>query len=394
MPSLRQSILWRRARDYLAAYHPYLIAVTGTSGQPTTAAAIAHVLGSRRAVRAGHAADSSPLAVALAILGSPSPPDKVTWYGELIKSLTQELREQEPEVLVLSLPVARPGDLDWLGRRLRPDMTVVTTIGSANLELFSSQENIAHECASLIVATKDDGWVVVNHDDELTQPLATLSKSRALFYGLDPASDIRLTRSIRQPSGGFALEIALHQARAEVNLPRIIARQQLPSLLAALAAGHVFNIPLPEAAQLLHSFHPPPGSIHLVNGKKDTQIIDDSSTSTPESLKMSLETLRALPARRRIAIIGDLANLGRHAEIAHRQIGRLAAHIANPVIVVGEHMRWAGMEALQSRVDVHHFQTADDAGKWLLDWLQAGDTILVSGGANMHMHHIVDRLHA
>jgi UDP-N-acetylmuramoyl-tripeptide--D-alanyl-D-alanine ligase len=132
--------------------------------------------------------------------------------------------------------------------------------------------------------------------------------------------------------------------------------------------------------------------MNIVSALGGGRILDDSANATPESLMHALETLRALPSARRIAVIGDIANLGRTTERIHRQIGRLAAQTASMVIAVGLDMRWAGGEALQAGSDVHHFDTADEVGKWLGDFLQADDTILVSGGRAMHMEQVVERL--
>jgi UDP-N-acetylmuramyl pentapeptide synthase len=130
----------------------------------------------------------------------------------------------------------------------------------------------------------------------------------------------------------------------------------------------------------------------LAIGRHDVRIIDDSANATPESLQQALETLRALPSRRRIAVLGDIANLGRATERLHREVGRQAAQTANMLIAVGEHMRTAGREALQRGIDVHHFDTPDDAGKWLADFLRAEDTVLVSGGREMQLGRLVERL--
>jgi len=233
---------------------------------------------------------------------------------------------------------------------------------------------------------------VVNGDDELAREMPTATRAAAISYGASPAADVQLVRANRLPSGGFALEVKTHREMAELHLPNIIARHQLSSVVAALAVGHALQIPLKESAAALHTFSAPPGRTALVRAGNGATIIDDSANATPESMLQALETLRALPGKRRIAALGDIANLGRYTEATHRRIGRFAAQTAPMFIAVGESMRWAGMEALQAGIDVHHFDTPDNAGKWLIDVVRPEDSILVSGGEDIQMSRLVDRL--
>lgn len=380
MLSWRNGILWRRALDWLAAYHPLVIAVTGTSGKSTAAAAIAHVLGKHHVVRWSTPATPDPAGLALAIMGVERDPKTITWYTALTASFTHELAAAEPTVLILEISATRPGDIDWVATHLSPDITVVTNVGTANTELFHSKNNVAHELSSLVAATNPRGTLIVNADDELTNTMPTLAKAATISFGVSSTADVRLNRANRLPDGGFAFEVTTHQQMAEVHVPQIVARQQLPSLLAALAVGHALQIPLKDGAKALHSFTPLPGRMASVAGKNNARVLDDSATATPESMLQALETLRALVGKRRIAVLGDIDHLGRESERAHRNIGRLAAQTATIVIAVGEQMRWAGSEALKVGADVHHFAHADDVGKWLVDFVQTGDTILVSGG--------------
>jgi UDP-N-acetylmuramoyl-tripeptide--D-alanyl-D-alanine ligase len=395
----RQKILWRRALDWLTTYHPLVIAVTGTYGKSTAAAAIEKVVAGHHTVRWTPQSTPGPLAVPLSILGLSENPTTMSWYRALTHSFAREIVAPEPEVLILEITAHQPGDIDWLANRLSPDITVVTNVGTANTELFGSRENIAHELSSLVVTTKREGFVIVNNDDVATRGMPTLSPAAAISFGTTAGSDIQLTRANRRREGGFALEVKTHREMAELLVPGVIARHQLHSLLAALAVGHALKIPLKTAAKALHNFEPLTGRTSLMTGRNDSRIIDDSANATPESMQQALETLGALPCLsgrqascRRIAVIGDISRLGREAEKIHRHLGRSAAQVADMVIAVGENMRWAGMEALQAGADVHHFDSPLDAGKWLAEYLVSDDTILVSGGRDMQMSRVVERL--
>lgn len=393
MNSWRRKIIWRRALDWLHQYNPLIIAVAGSAGKSTTVAAIQRVLAGRYTTRASSAdIQADPIAVALTILGSSKKPQDVSWYQALTTSFALEIAAEEPQALILEIDAARPGDIDWIANQIAPDITVVTNIGSANLELFSTKANVAHEIGSLTAATKAAGTIIINNDDELTRGLGTFTRAATISFGLGPEADVRLKRANRLPAGGFALEVTAHQEIAELRVPAISARSQLLSLVAAMAVGHALKIPLSKSASAFHTFEPLPGRTKLLPGPNSVHLIDDSNNATPESMNQALETLRVVGGQRRIAIIGDIENLGRHAQHAHRLIGRQAAQVASIVIAVGENMRLAGMEALKAGADAHHFMSAEDAGKWLTDFIQPNDTILVSGGREMKMNHIIERL--
>lgn len=393
MKHWRRNIIWRRAEDWLKKYKPLVIAVTGSTGKSTTVAAIERVLAGHYTTRSSDPArEADPVAVALTILGSRANPADISWYQALTASFALEVATEEPQALILEVSPARPGDIDWIANHLAPDITVVTNVGSANLELFSTKENIAHEIGSLASATKAAGAIIVNNDDELTRGLGTFTKAAAISYGLGAEADLRLTRANRLPAGGFALEVAAHSEIAELRLPAVYARAQLFSVVAAMTVGHALKIPLAASAAALQPFVPLAGRTHLLKGRANITYIDDSFTATPESMAQSLETLRTVGGNRRIAMIGDIENLGRHRDRLHRLLGRQAAAVAAIVIAVGENMRVAGAEALKAGADAHHFTSAEDAGKWLADFLQPHDALLVSGGRHMNMNAIIDRL--
>lgn len=385
--------MWRRVRDWLQTYRPIIIVVTGGAGRSSAARALELVMATTYNVRLVSPKNSDPVAVALAMLGREEDPATISWYTAVTKSLAREIVEEEPAVLIIDIGADRPGDLDWVGQRLTPDVTVVTDVGSANLELFVNKENRAHEMASLVVSTKASGAVVVNQDDELTAPLPTLSKASAVSFGTTATADVQLARLNRLPTGGFAAEVRLHNEIIELHLPFLAARYQVLSVTAALAVGHALNISATKSAPALHAVTPRNGQGKMLRGIKDSRILDDSAAATPESMRMALETVRALPGRRRIAIIGDIDQLGAYTERFHREIGQLAAHVAPMVIIIGQSMRIAAKEAVKMGVDVHQFATATDAGKWLVDFVVADDSIVVSGGAHMHLSEVVERLH-
>jgi UDP-N-acetylmuramoyl-tripeptide--D-alanyl-D-alanine ligase len=134
--------------------------------------------------------------------------------------------------------------------------------------------------------------------------------------------------------------------------------------------------------------------MEMKSGMNNSTLIDDSWDATPESTISALETLAAISARRKIAVLGDIQNLAAQAIEAHRTIGEKAAEHTDILITVGPDMKHAQTSALESQfeVDEHHFQQSKDVGKWLTDYIRQDDLILIKGSRAMHMEEVIKRL--
>ncbi|MEK7556914.1 MAG: hypothetical protein AAB538_02970, partial [Patescibacteria group bacterium] len=198
----------------------------------------------------------------------------------------------------------------------------------------------------------------------------------------------------------FALEVAVGKRHYQLSLPKLVAFSQTYAALAALAVAHLLEKDLDRAAAALSELHPPAGKLSLVPTPSGALILDSSREATPESMLAALHTLRtwsALPAEasakagRRIAVLGDLTDQAGETIGAHKKIGRAAAESTHIFVAVGQHMRYAGGEALLRRPgpDVHHFLTPSEVGEWIKPYLAANDVILIMGSPDMHMEKIV-----
>jgi UDP-N-acetylmuramyl pentapeptide synthase len=391
---LGERVLWSRAREYVEKYKPILIGVTGSYGKTLTKEAIALALTDDRHVRASHKSYNTPIGVALSILGLQSAADRRGWIHLLADSFIRERAEGEPDTIVLELGADRPGDIDWLVQQVSFRIGVVTNIGSTHLQLFVSKEMVAHEKLSLAVALAKDGTAILNSDDPLVIAMREYIKAPVMTFGEAEEADVRLVRADRLGVKGFALGLAIGSQKFEVALPHIIGRHQLQSVLAAIAVARVENVKIQRAINNLRSLKPPPGRLRMFEGVGGSVILDDSYNAAPESTIVSLKTLEALPAKRRIAILGDMRELGAHSFRFHEEVGKKAAEVADVFIAVGQDMRHAQAAALESEhpVDAHHFPTSRDVGKWMGEFLHTGDVVLVKGSRAMRMERAVKRL--
>lgn len=392
MPTLAERILWRRARDYVRRYKPALIGVAGSSHTALVKDALALSLAPHHRLRVAPFRPRSLRGLALAILGAESPKLHASWLRLLVGSRLRELAEDEPDAIVLEVPSGRPGDVDAVARALPFQIAVITNTESVNLDLFGSREMVVHELASLVSVLPKSGTVCLNADDKLTATLADRTQARIIWFGESSSADVRLVRAHRLTQG-YALEMRVLGRPLELHVPHIIARPQLLHLTAAFAVIAALEDDPRSTAGKLASLRPPAGSLRLFAGKNNSRLLDDSREVSPEGMLAALRTLAEIPAKRRLAILGDLTPLGARSPAWYESIGQEAARAASVLVTVGEQVRRSGAFALSAGgVDVHHFADSRDVGKWLADFLHAGDTVLISGSRPVRLEHAVERL--
>jgi len=182
-----------------------------------------------------------------------------------------------------------------------------------------------------------------------------------------------------------------------VRMVNVFGKGAAYAALAAASVGVAMKMNLLEIAEALANFEPPPGRLRLIEGEKQTRILDDTYNSSPIAAIAALETLKALPAQRRIAVLGDMLELGKYSEGAHRSIGEKASGAADILITVGDRARFMSNEALargMSEEKIFSFSTTEEAADKLEEILQKGDLILIKGSRAMRMENIVQEIMA
>ena len=400
MKQLGKKIIWQRAEDYIKKYNPLLIGITGSTGKTITKDAIGVALGKDQRIRIAPHSYNTPIGVALSIIGIDAGANAHTWFSFLIGSKAKEIAHPEPEIIVLELGADRPGDIDMLATKLPFKIGVVTNAQSTHLRLFQDKKMVAHEMMSLIVKMQDDkdAKAILNSDDPLVKEMHQHSKVATAWYGSDKQSDIKLARSKRTAKGGFACEVVTPIGVIELHLQNVIASHYIPHILAALSVVHALNEDLKQAAKRLQKFTPPAGRMRLFEGLRQSKIIDDSYSASPEGMLAALDTLDEIKSTRKIAVLGSMLDLGGASAGWHERVGEKAEEVADILITIGDDMRHGGSAALQSagefnnKIDVHHFNNSKDVGKWLVDFIQPDDLVLVKGSRDMRMETIVESL--
>jgi UDP-N-acetylmuramoyl-tripeptide--D-alanyl-D-alanine ligase len=364
--------LGRAARERASAT---VLGVTGSVGKTSTKEALAAVLGAQAPTHAAAASYNNHIGVPLTLARMPP----------------------ASQYAVLEFGMNHPGEISPLARLARPHVAVITTVEAVHIEFFENEEGIADEKAAIMDGLEPGGAVVLNRDNRHFARLAAAAEARGigriLTFGTDPLADVRL---LSWEAEGWALSTRVSVLGREFPLrlasPGLHAARNACAVLAAsFAAGAN-----PEAAlPILEGLVPAGGrgrrrAIALPGG--EATLLDDSYNASPASVRAALAVLAAVPARRRIAVLGDMRELGAHAEDAHHA---LAAPIVtagvDTVFCCGPLMRGL-YEALPTSLRGGH---APDS-KALLPMLRAviapGDVVLVKGSLGSRMGPLAEAL--
>jgi len=352
-------------------------AITGSVGKTTTKEAIASVLSARYRVLKSGGNRNNEIGLPLTLLGA----------------------TPEHEAAVLEMGMYQPGEIAELCRIARPDIGVVTNVEPVHLERLGTIECIAQAKAELVRALPEDGWAVLNADDPRVASMASLTAASVLTYGQDPGADVRLVRaearglagnvlSVRARAGlpgGDATEARLHTAMLGPGAPRAV--------LAAVAVGLLHGLAWEEIQQGLDALGQGPRLV-VRHGREGVMILDDCYNASPSSVVAALDLLRDLPARR-IAVLGDMLELGTLEASGHAQVGREAAEACDLLVTVGARAALIADAALVHGLPPSAVMIATDRHEAIVHLsriLQAGDAVLIKGSRAMQMEEIVAAL--
>lgn len=392
------SVLALLARAVVRRYRPRIVMVTGSVGKTSTKDAVAAVLSARFLVRKSEKSFNSEFGVPFTILGADNPwDDPFAWVSLVKRSLALlVLPNQYPNMLVLEVGADRPGDLARILRIATPDAVVVTQLPEVpvHVEAYASPEEVREEEFSPAYALPAGAPLIISADDPYALDAARRSPARVISYGAAENASIRVSNIAFSESErvvtGMCADVTVEGKSSRIIVKGSVGDVQVLPVAAALAAASAFDIPLASAIPALEAYEPPPGRGRLLRGKGDSIIIDDSYNSSPIAVEHALKGLKAFPhAKRRIAVLGDMLELGRYSVTEHGRIACIAGESADVIVTVG--IRARAFAAAPKKAEVVQFDNAHAAAT-LADMVGAGDVILVKGSQSVRMERIVKAL--
>jgi UDP-N-acetylmuramoyl-tripeptide--D-alanyl-D-alanine ligase len=371
VPRTREA-LGRLAARYRKDFSPLMIAVGGSNGKTTTKELIASVLRQKFPVLSSHASFNNDIGVPLTLLRL----------------------EQAHLAAVLEAGTNHPGELAPLLKMIQPRYGVVTSIGREHLEFFGDLAGVAAEEGWLAELLPAGGALFINGDNDWAPRVIQRACARVVRVGLAETNDWR-ANGIRLDKQGTAFRVEAPEARFageyQINL---LGRHQVSNALFAVALGAELGLSRDQIERGLAECKAPRMRLELWE-HHGVRVLDDAYNANADSVLAALQTLKDLPCKgRRVAVLGDMAELGAQAEAAHEEIGRAAAELGvGQLFAVGEMAPVTARAARAAGLNrVIEFPDVESAAAAVKSFLKAGDVLLLKASRAQRLERIAERL--
>ncbi len=350
-----------------------VVGITGSAGKTTTKEFTAGLLASSFSVLKSEKNFNNHLGLALSLLRL----------------------EKGHEIAVLEMGMSAPGEIAVLTRIAPPDVAVITNIHPVHLEFFGSLEGIARAKKEILDGMKPEGTAVLNADDPQIAAIAASWKGKRVLFGRSPAWDIRAANVRNRGAEGLSFDLGYGRETAPIDLP-FVYESFIDDFLAAAGVAYALAVPLEAVTAAAPSLRPFAMRGVMILMKSGVRVLDDSYNSNPRALETALKSLAALPAARKVAVLGDMLELGPAEKEFHLEAGRTVARSGWDLLVtVGPLARGmadgaaaAGMPPAAITV----FDGVEEASRGLAGLLKEGDLVLVKGSRGVRMEKIVESL--
>ena len=370
------SALQNWSKYYKDKFKTFNICVTGSNGKTTTKEIIAHIL-----------SQEFPL---LKTSGN--------YNNEIGIPLTLLQLNKSHKILVVEMGMRGLGEIKTLTNFIPPDLAVITNIGEAHIGLLGSKDNIFKAKSELLQALDKDGIAIINRDDSYFFKMWEIVKDKRVYtFAIENRSDI-MARNIRMVSDKgmrFSLEVQNSKSR-EIYFP-LLGRHNIYNAIAASAVAFALGIELDLIERGLYSFKPLDMHMQLSNFYNGIKILNDSYNASPLSVKSALETLaEAAQNNRKIAILGDMLELGEKTDFYHREIGKEVAKLSIDTLITvgqgGKIIAQSSKEEGMAEERVFSFEKNEKINltKKLLNLIKPGNFVLLKGSREMKMEEILE----
>jgi UDP-N-acetylmuramoyl-tripeptide--D-alanyl-D-alanine ligase len=388
---MAKSILWRQK--------PFIIGITGSVGKTTTKDMIAHILSDHKRIWVTQKNYNNEIGVPLTILCVEKNINSLIGIFHIMnKWLHAFFTRNYPEIVVVEMGVDRPGDMDYLMSIVSPDIAILTAVQHAHSEFFRSVKDIANEKQKIVTKMKKSGKAIINTDDHNVRSVEKKTSAYIISYGTNPpvdflASDIEVCFG-QHDLTGLSFKLNYKGRVVPVRLQNVIAQHMIYAALAALAVADTLQINIVETIRSITDFVSSPGRMRLLQGKNDVLLIDDTYNASPSAMGAAIITLANAPAVRKIAILGDMRELGKISHKAHEDIAHDLINAGiDAIFLVGKEMRAAHRILIEKDINnVHHYGTSSEAISDVKRFVEQGDLVLIKGSRGIKMEYIVREL--
>jgi len=342
------------------------VAIAGSNGKTTTKDMLSQVFSQKMNVLSSEKSFNNEIGVPLTLL---------------------RLSAQH-QIAIIEVEMNNPGGIAHLVALSQPIVGIITNTGRTHLEFFDSLDEVATSRGELLEVMGENSTSIINADDAKKELFFRKAKGKVVTFGIKERADFqgRITKD-----SGWTVSFVLNDA---IGIKLLVpGRGNVYNALASAAAAAVFGMNLEEIKRGIEEFRPSPMRMEILS-KGTLKIINDAYNANPESMEMAINVLASVPVRgRRVAILGDMLELGAWSNIAHRDVGKLLASSPIKVLVtVGSKAAHIAEEASGYGKEVFICSTTEEAEKKIARIIKSDDLILVKGSRALQMEKIVDVL--
>lgn len=315
--------------------------------------------------------------------------------NEIGLPLTVLKADEKTEVAVLEMGFYVPGEIKQLCDISHPTVGVITNVGMVHAERAGSMEIIARGKSELVQELNGSGVAILNYDDDHVRPMSEVTKAKVFYYGLDPKADLWADEV--ESFGLDGIRFCLHYKNEKhyLRIP-LIGRHSVHTALRAAAVGKVMGMPWVEIFRGLN-YGQSNLRMNVMRSAKGAMVIDDTYNASPESTLAALNLLNEMDGRK-IAVLGDMLELGQYEVKGHIMAGLRAAEVCDELIAVGPASRKMAEAALSvgmKEKNIHWFAEVPEACEFVLSREYGeGDVLLVKASRSVRLERIIDALEA
>jgi len=383
--NLIQHFLQFLARVKVRRAKPKIIAISGSYGKTTAKEAVFSVLSGKFGTDVGKnwGNMNSVLGLPLAILGLRSYSFGFGLLGNIIQAKWNFLFYHLPKILVLELGIDKPGEMQELLSVITPDIAIITGVSETHLEGLKNLEGVKKEKNLLIEALGKGGIAIINGSDANSADLKVPEGVKKVTFGTSgadiSASDVQVTTS------GTSFNIVMTGKKVFVN-SKLIGSHSIQNLLIATVVANQFQINTLEIKSALEAVRPQNGRMNPIKIRDGMIVLDDSYNSNPKSAEEALLALKEIKYDgRKVAILGNMNELGAYEQKAHIRVGKAAGEIVGLLIVAGDnakHLASGAKEAGLAEDKIKSFSTSEELIEKIDGLIKPHDLILIKGSQN------------
>ncbi|SCX88827.1 UDP-N-acetylmuramoyl-tripeptide--D-alanyl-D-alanine ligase [Alkaliphilus peptidifermentans] len=364
--------LSRLSKFYRNMFNIPFVGVTGSTGKTSTKDMISAVLSSHFSV--------------LKNIGN--------FNNHIGLPLTLFNLEKHNQVAVLEMGMSAFGEISMLAEIVRPKIGVITNIGMSHIEHLGSKENIMKAKMEIAEHMTEDNYLIINGDDEYLKKLkGQKTPYTKIFYGIGQDNDLYPSSISENEDGGYSISITINDREATFNIKQY-GLHNVYNGLVAIWIGNYFGLS-PDKIQQAFDFYSPSKMRMEILELHNFKVINDTYNASPDSMKAAIDVLKHIKGKRKIAVLGNMLEMGAFSEEGHRLVGSyLVKAGVDGLIAVGDEARWIAMEVnyINSSINTIIVDDNKQACIKLNEMLENDDVILIKGSRGMQMEEIVNFL--